>query len=139
MTGEIKATSKLSPGLGVGTALFLIARSIGYISGGAFNPAIGFGIDLVDTIDHDSDQLDMVYIYFIGPFIGGILATGFCLLLRPAALKVYGKEIDSPQTLDYNTPKSADPELEKSNQPDTVRAIPQEDQNSPKEGDWLKS
>jgi hypothetical protein len=68
---------------------------MGHISGGAYNSAVGFGIDVVDAMKNDSDRLNGAWIYFVGPFLGGIAAVLFCLLLRPACLKLYGKEQDA--------------------------------------------
>jgi glycerol uptake facilitator-like aquaporin len=92
MSGELKQTSKLSPALGVAMALFFSARNLGYISGGAFNPAIGFGIDCVDAMNHDGDRLEETWIYFVGPLLGAAGSILFCLLLRPACLDLYEKD-----------------------------------------------
>jgi aquaporin Z len=108
MTGELRQTSKLSPGLGVGTTLFLIARSIGYVSGGAYNPAVGFGIDCVDAMNNDGDRFEGTWIYFLGPLLGGVLAVLFCLLLRPACLKLYGKEGANEVAGDIELPPAQD-------------------------------
>jgi hypothetical protein len=45
-------------------------------------------------MNNDGDRLEGAWIYFIGPFLGSVLAVAFWLLLRPAWLKLYGKEED---------------------------------------------
>jgi glycerol uptake facilitator-like aquaporin len=50
---------------------------MGYISGGGYNPAVGFGIDVVDAMNNDGDRLEGAWIYFIGPFLGSVLAVAF--------------------------------------------------------------
>jgi glycerol uptake facilitator-like aquaporin len=57
---------------------------MGYISGGGFNPAIAFAIDVIDSMNNESDRLEGTWIYFIGPLIGSVFAVAFCLILRPA-------------------------------------------------------
>jgi hypothetical protein len=84
VVGEIKNTTKLSPALSVATTLTMIALAVGYISGGAFNPAVGFGIDIVDACNHDGDRFENTWIYFLGPLMGGMLAPLGLFLFRPA-------------------------------------------------------
>jgi aquaporin Z len=89
VVGDIKTATLLSPALSVGTTLFLIALSLGYVSGGAFNPAVGFGIDLADVLKHDFDRFEDVWIYFFGPMAGGVLAALVFFVMRPAFLLKY--------------------------------------------------
>lgn len=46
--------------------------SVGNISGGCFNPAVGFGVNLVHLFK-DGDHFGNTWIYIIGPLIGGVL------------------------------------------------------------------
>lgn len=68
------ATTKSQEGNGffgaaIGMTVLFSAYSCGPISGGAFNPAVGFGLTCVHG------GWDHVYLYFIGPLFGGALAS----------------------------------------------------------------
>ncbi|MCH8904902.1 MAG: aquaporin [Bacteroidetes bacterium] len=73
------ATSKKTEGnsyygLAIGFTIMAIATAGGPISGGAFNPAVGLGPILVDTIN-GGDSINHVWIYIAGPFLGAITAS----------------------------------------------------------------
>lgn len=61
-------------GLAIGGVVMAGAFSVGTISGGAFNPAVGIGPILAD-ITHISGHGMNFLLYFLGPCIGAILAS----------------------------------------------------------------
>jgi aquaporin Z len=81
------ATSKKSAGnsyfgLAIGFTVMASAFSVGSISGGAFNPAVGFGPILVDTL-MGGTSISHLWLYLVGPFAGGILAAWVYRLTNP--------------------------------------------------------
>lgn len=67
-----KATSGNSfYGLAIGFTVVCAAIAGGWISGGAFNPAVGLGLALA------GGTLSTVWIYIVGPLVGGALAALF--------------------------------------------------------------
>ena len=76
------ATSKKSSGnsyfgLAIGFTVLAAAFAGGPISGGAFNPAVGIGPILIDSIfgTCHCDSINFLWIYLAGPFTGGALAA----------------------------------------------------------------
>ncbi len=61
-------------GLAIGFTILAAATAGGPISGGAFNPAVGSGSILVDTIIGHHDSIKNIWIYLVGPFTGGAIA-----------------------------------------------------------------
>jgi aquaporin Z len=51
------------------------AFSVGSISGGVFNPAVGTGPILIDMFLGDG-SLTNLWIYWVGPLLGGVAAAG---------------------------------------------------------------
>jgi len=72
-------------GLAIGFTVLSGAISVGSISGGAFNPAVG-----LMSVLYGSDAAGDVWVYFVGPILGGVVAGG---LFRLAAQTEY---TDSP-------------------------------------------
>jgi len=62
-------------GLAIGFTIVAAAFVGGPISGGAFNPAVGLGPTIVDATIGEGDFSD-VWIYLVGPLIGGVLGLG---------------------------------------------------------------
>jgi aquaporin Z len=61
-------------GLAIGFAITAATLTGGPISGGAFNPAVGIGPNVMaGTVSH-------VWLYVVGPFVGGALAAGVFLI-----------------------------------------------------------
>jgi aquaporin Z len=60
-------------GLAIGFTITVAAIAGGPISGGAFNPAVGLGLAIVNLIRGGS--LGPVWIYLVGPLLGGGLAA----------------------------------------------------------------
>lgn len=61
-------------GLAIGATVLAGAYSVGPLSGGAFNPAVGIGPALVGMISGPLN-FSNVLLYLLGPFIGGVLAS----------------------------------------------------------------
>ena len=61
-------------GLAIGFTVMVGAFAVGGISGGAFNPAVGIGANLVDMIFGNGSIVDS-WIYLVGPFAGGAAAA----------------------------------------------------------------
>jgi aquaporin Z len=63
-------------GLAIGFTMCAAAFAGGSISGGAFNPAVGFGTIVVDAINNkESHGFGNLWIYFVGPLLGGFIAA----------------------------------------------------------------
>ena len=60
-------------GLAIGGTIVVAAFAGGGISGGAFNPAVGIGPTLVRLID--GGPLSQLWLYIVGPLLGGALAA----------------------------------------------------------------
>ncbi len=70
-------------GLAIGFTVTVGAFAGGAISGGAFNPAVGTGPILVQSMLGDG-SLGNLWIYLVGPFLGGAVAAAvFGLQERP--------------------------------------------------------
>jgi aquaporin Z len=62
-------------GLAIGFTIVVAAFAGGPLSGGAFNPAVGFGPIIVDSL-LGSGSMTVLWIYLVGPFLGGAAAAG---------------------------------------------------------------
>jgi aquaporin Z len=62
-------------GLAIGFTVLAAAFAGGGISGGAYNPAVGLGPCLIDTLIGGNNSLAYVWLYIVGPFGGAALAT----------------------------------------------------------------
>ncbi len=67
-------------GLAIGFTITAAAFVGGPISGGAFNPAVGFGATLGAALYHSGAWSDL-WIYIVGPFIGAAIGAGVHRLL----------------------------------------------------------
>ena len=79
-------------GLAIGFTVMAGAFSVGGISGGAFNPAVGTGPILIDTFAGDG-SLTNLWIYLVGPILGGVAAAAVFDLQHVGA----GEAKDLPQ------------------------------------------
>lgn len=73
------ATSKRTDGneyygVAIGFTVTAFAYAVGGLSGGAFNPAVGTGPILVDTMAGDG-SLSNLWLYWVGPVLGGLGAV----------------------------------------------------------------
>ncbi len=74
------ATSKRTEGnsfygLAIGFTVAAGAVAVGGLSGGAFNPAVGTGPTVIHAL-LNGGSLSNLWIYWVGPLIGGALAAG---------------------------------------------------------------
>ncbi len=69
-------------GLAIGFTVMAGAFAVGGISGGVFNPAVGSGPILVDALMGDG-AFDQLWIYWVGPLLGGVAAAGVYDLQHP--------------------------------------------------------
>jgi aquaporin Z len=61
-------------GLAIGFTIVVAAFAGGPISGGAFNPAVGFGPVLIDGL-MGGGSFQHLWLYIVGPLLGGALAA----------------------------------------------------------------
>ena len=61
-------------GLAIGFTIVFAAFAGGWISGGAFNPAVGTGPNVINAI-FGGGTWGNIWIYYVGPLIGGALAS----------------------------------------------------------------
>lgn len=61
-------------GLAIGFTVLAGAGAVGNFSGGAFNPAVGIGPILVDTLS-GGDSMNDVWLYIVGPLAGAAAAV----------------------------------------------------------------
>ena len=73
-------------GLAIGLTVLTGAFTVGNITGGAFNPAVALGPQLMNTLEGGT-ALSKFYIYFIGCFAGGALASIVYKYLNPEEVK----------------------------------------------------
>jgi len=77
-------------GLAIGFAVVVGASAVGRISGGAFNPAIAFGITLSNSMFGNNDTTaEHLWIYLIADFMGGAFASFVFYVTNP-------QEFDAP-------------------------------------------
>ena len=69
-------------GLAIGFTVLAGAFAGGGISGGAFNPAVGVGPAIVNSLV-GKGSLSLVWIYLVGPFAGAVLAALLFRLQNP--------------------------------------------------------
>jgi len=69
-------------GLAIGFTVLAGAYAVGPVSGGAFNPAVGFGPILVGALAGDGYFGNLWY-YMVGPVAGGLLAVPVFLKQNP--------------------------------------------------------
>jgi len=71
-------------GLAIGFTVMAGAFAVGGVSGGVFNPAVGTGPILVDTLLGDGSMSNL-WIYLVGPVLGGVAAAAVFDLQNPDA------------------------------------------------------
>jgi aquaporin Z len=74
-------------GLAIGFTITIAAAAGGAVSGGAFNPAVGVGPILVHTFA-GSGSLGDIWLYIVGPLIGGGVAAAVFRIQNPAEVAV---------------------------------------------------
>ena len=86
------ATSKQTSGnnyygLAIGFTVLAAAISGGPISGGAYNPAVGLGPILVDTIS-GGNSITHLWLYLVGPFTGAAAAAIVFKMINPEEVEM---------------------------------------------------
>jgi aquaporin Z len=71
-------------GLAIGFAIVIAAFTGGPISGGAFNPAVGVGATVGGVLFGGQAVTDL-WIYIVGPLVGGAVAAGIYMLQEAGA------------------------------------------------------
>jgi len=72
-------------GLAIGSTVFVGAMSVGAMSGGCFNPAVFFGLAVVDNAN-GGDSLKYIWIYWCAEPLGSVAA---CLVFRVMNAREY--------------------------------------------------
>ncbi len=62
-------------GLAIGFTVLAMAYSVGSVSGGAFNPAVGVGPNLFQIMTGDMSNANHIFLYLFAPIIGGAVAA----------------------------------------------------------------
>jgi aquaporin Z len=83
-------------GLAIGFTVVVGAFAGGPISGGAFNPAVGVGPILVDTL-LGTGSLGNLWIYLVAPLVGGALAAAVFGLQERAPVHLHAEPSRSPE------------------------------------------
>lgn len=78
-----KAAGNSYFGLAIALTVLAGAYSVGSISGGAFNPAVGTGPAIYGLLLGKGVVLEYILLYLIGPILGGVLAAQFYQFTHP--------------------------------------------------------
>jgi aquaporin Z len=70
-----KAAGNSYFGLAIGFTVLAGVYSVGGLSGGAFNPAVGVCTNLVAIFKWGNDLYTNILLYIIGPELGGVIAA----------------------------------------------------------------
>lgn len=83
-TATVKSTAGNSYfGLAIGSTVMVGAFSMGGISGGAFNPAVGLGPAVFELVTGKGPSSMAWVVYSVGPLLGGALAATVFKIQRP--------------------------------------------------------
>ncbi|MDF2776255.1 MAG: porin [Geminicoccaceae bacterium] len=83
-------------GLAIGFTIVVAAFAGGPISGGAFNPAVGFGPIVVDALI-SGGSLANLWIYLVAPLIGGALAAAAFGLQEQEPISLRAEATQTPE------------------------------------------
>ena len=83
-------------GLAIGFTIVVAAFAGGPISGGAFNPAVGLGPILVNALLGGGTVANL-WIYLVGPLVGGALAAGVFGLQEQGPISMQAKASQTPE------------------------------------------
>lgn len=106
-------------GLAIGMTVMSSAFSVGKISGGGFNPAVSTGL-LVgkcvggtnDGVEDACDPLRFIWLYWLAPLLGAILASGTFLVVHAMEAEenhIYEDEINKELTDHANAMDNVNP------------------------------
>jgi aquaporin Z len=83
-------------GLAIGFTIVVAAFAGGPISGGAFNPAVGLGPIVVNALLGGGTVANL-WIYLVGPLVGGALAAGVFGLQEQGPISMQAKASQTPE------------------------------------------
>ena len=83
-------------GLAIGFTVVVGAFAGGPISGGAFNPAVGFGPIVVDALI-SGGSLANLWIYLVAPLVGGAVAAAVFGLQEQGPISLRAEAMQSPE------------------------------------------
>lgn len=83
-------------GLAIGFTVVVAAFAGGPISGGAFNPAVGLGPIIVNALLGGGTVANL-WIYLVGPLVGGALAAGVFGLQEQGPISMQAKASQTPE------------------------------------------
>jgi len=84
-------------GLAIGFTIVVAAFAGGPISGGAFNPAVGFGPIIVDTMLGGGSVANL-WLYIVAPLAGGALASTVFGLQEREAVQLHAEPARTPES-----------------------------------------
>jgi len=84
-------------GIAIGFTVVVAAFAGGPISGGAFNPAVGFGPVLVNAM-MGGGTLGNLWLYWVGPLAGGAVAAGVFGLQEREPLALHAEPSRTPES-----------------------------------------
>ena len=84
-------------GLAIGFTIVVAAFAGGPISGGAFNPAVGFGPILVDTL-LGGGSLGNLWLYIVAPLLGGALASAVFGIQEREPVNLHAEPAEAPES-----------------------------------------
>jgi aquaporin Z len=82
-------------GIAIGLTLLAGVYSVGQLTGGVFNPALGLGTMIVDAKEfthHGAKFATYLLEYLVGPFAGAAIATGVYRFINGPAKKAHHVE-----------------------------------------------
>jgi len=94
-------------GLAIGFTVTSMAIAVGGISGGAFNPAVGFGPHIVNCI-MGNPMYQGAWIYWVGPILGALLAALFFRITNVQEYREKNKYTQLQQPISMNTIEDLD-------------------------------
>ena len=71
---HLKTSGNSFYGLAIGFTVTTMAFAVGGVSGGAFNPAVGIGPNIMQIITGDMSAWHHIILYIVGPVLGGVIA-----------------------------------------------------------------
>jgi glycerol uptake facilitator-like aquaporin len=76
-------------------ALFYGVGSIGPISGGAFNPALGIMANAVASMEQeDGGPMEIIYVYIVGPLIGAVVGSLMFIIAKNSIVQMHGSAME---------------------------------------------
>eukprot|EP00457_Paulinella_chromatophora_P007510 gb/GEZN01007533.1/.p1 GENE.gb/GEZN01007533.1/~~gb/GEZN01007533.1/.p1 ORF type:complete len:282 (-),score=27.15 gb/GEZN01007533.1/:635-1480(-) len=90
-------------GMAIGFTLFTGAVAVGDVSGGVFNPAVGFGPIIMNAIVHGKENFSSIWIYFLAPLFGSAVAVATFRITNPTEYSPPARGRSSSQDANQET------------------------------------